>query len=126
MIEDGAIFRSDPWHMPSSPSRGTRLGWRRITVRRAVNRDETFTSSGGTLTNIGTYPTGIQPVAIGIDPSTNHFLFTVNFLANGASGTISDFEINSADGVLVNAQRSPYTTSVLPTAVAAVPHKATQ
>ena len=82
--------------------------------------------SGGTLTNIGTYPTGIQPVAIGIDPSTNHFLFTVNFLANGASGTISDFEINSADGVLVNAQRSPYTTSVLPTAVAAVPHKATQ
>ena len=26
--------------------------------------------SGGALTSIGTYPTGIQPVAIGIDPST--------------------------------------------------------
>ncbi len=79
--------------------------------------------SGGALTGIGTYPTGIQPVAIGIDPSTNHFVFTVNFLNNGAAGTISNFEINAANGALVHEQRSPYTTSAQPTAVAAVPHK---
>jgi 6-phosphogluconolactonase (cycloisomerase 2 family) len=79
--------------------------------------------SSGKLTNTGTYPTGVQPVAIGIDPSTNHFLFTVNFLANGASGTISDFEIDTTNGSLVHAQRSPYTTNAQPTAVAAVPHK---
>ncbi|MGD0097349.1 MAG: beta-propeller fold lactonase family protein [Terracidiphilus sp.] len=82
--------------------------------------------SSGVLSSFGTYPTGIQPVAIGIDPSTDHFLFTVNFLANGASGTISDFEIDPTAGALVNAQRSPYTTAALPTAVAAVPHKTTQ
>lgn len=40
--------------------------------------------SGGGLTSVGTYPAGIQPVAIGIDPSTSHFLFTVNFLGDGA------------------------------------------
>jgi 6-phosphogluconolactonase len=79
--------------------------------------------SSGKLTSIGTYPTGVQPVAIGIDPSTYHFLFTVNFLANGASGTISDFEIDTTSGSLVHAQRSPYTTNAQPTAVAAVPHK---
>jgi len=79
--------------------------------------------SSGSLTSIGTYPTGVQPVAIGIDPSTYHFLFTVNFLANGASGTISDFQIDTTSGSLVHAQRSPYATNALPTAVAAVPHK---
>jgi 6-phosphogluconolactonase (cycloisomerase 2 family) len=79
--------------------------------------------SGGAPASIGTYPTGIQPVAIGIDPSTNHFLFTLNFLANGASGTVSDFEIDTTDGALVHTQRSPYTSNAQPTAVAAVPHK---
>ncbi len=79
--------------------------------------------SGGAPASIGTYPTGIQPVAIGIDPSTNHFLFTLNFLANGASGTVSDFEIDPAGGTLVHTQLSPYTSNAQPTAVAAVPHK---
>ncbi len=79
--------------------------------------------SGGGLTSIGTYPTGIQPVGIGIDPSTSHFVFTVNFLNNGAAGTISDFEIDTTDGVLVHEQLSPYPTNAQPTAVAAVPHK---
>ena len=79
--------------------------------------------SNGAPASIGTYPTGIQPVAIGIDPSTSHFVFTINFLANGASGTISDFEINPASGALVHTQHSPYTTNAQPTAVAAVPHK---
>ncbi|MGD0941998.1 MAG: beta-propeller fold lactonase family protein [Terracidiphilus sp.] len=79
--------------------------------------------SNGAPANIGTYPTGIQPVAIGIDPSTSHFLFTLNFLANGASGTVSDFEIDPTSGALVHTQGSPYTSNAQPTAVAAVPHK---
>ena len=45
--------------------------------------------SSGNLTSLGTYTTGLQPVAIGIDPSTNHFLFTANFLGNTVSGTVS-------------------------------------
>lgn len=78
-----------------------------------------FSISNGALTSIGTYATGLQPVAIGIDPSTYHFLFTVNFLGND----ISDFQVNTDTGALVNAQRSPYATNSLPTAVAAIPHK---
>jgi 6-phosphogluconolactonase (cycloisomerase 2 family) len=79
-------------------------------------------SSNGALTGIGAYATGIDPVAIGIDPSTSHFLFTANFLDNGASGTISDFELSTTAGTLINAQHSPYTTNAQPTAVAAIPH----
>jgi 6-phosphogluconolactonase len=74
--------------------------------------------SDGTLTSIGTYTTGVEPVAIGIDPSTNHFLFTANFLGSN----ISNFELNSDTGALVNAQRSPYKSDAQPTAVAAIPH----
>ena len=78
--------------------------------------------SGGALASIATYPSGTQPVAIGIDPSTSHFLFTVNFLG----GNVSDFEVNTATGALVNTQHSPYTSNAQPTAVAAVPHKTSQ
>jgi 6-phosphogluconolactonase (cycloisomerase 2 family) len=66
----------------------------------------------------GTYDAGIQPVAIGIDPSTSHFLFTVNFLANN----VSDFELSTSAGTLINTQRSPYESNDQPTAVAAIPH----
>ena len=79
--------------------------------------------SNGAPISISTYPAGIQPIAMGIDPSTNHFLFTVNFLANGASGTVSNFQINPTSGALVNTQHSPFTTHAQPTAVAAVPHQ---
>jgi 6-phosphogluconolactonase (cycloisomerase 2 family) len=78
--------------------------------------------SSGALTAIGTYAAGVQPVAIGIDPSTNHFVFTANFLGNGANGTVSDFEMSTTSGTLINTQHSPYTSNALPTAVAAVPH----
>jgi DNA-binding beta-propeller fold protein YncE len=78
--------------------------------------------SSGALTRIGTYAAGVQPVAIGVDPSTNHFLFTANFTPDGANGTVSDFELSATDGTLVNGQNSPYKTNALPTAVAAVPH----
>ncbi len=81
--------------------------------------------SSGALTSIGTYAAGINPVAIGIDPGTSHFVFTVNFLGNGANGTVSDFEMSTTAGTLINTQHSPYSTNALPTAVAAVPHNVT-
>jgi 6-phosphogluconolactonase (cycloisomerase 2 family) len=74
------------------------------------------------LTRIRTYATGVDPVAIGIDPGTSHFVFTANFLGNGAYGTVSDFELSTTDGTLVDAQHSPFTSNALPTAVAAIPH----
>jgi 6-phosphogluconolactonase (cycloisomerase 2 family) len=74
--------------------------------------------SSGELISIGTYDAGIQPVAIGIDPSTNHFLFTVNFLGSN----VSDFVLSTTAGTLINTQRSPYGANAQPTAVAAIPH----
>ncbi len=80
-----------------------------------------YSVSSGVLTSIGSYATGLQPVAIGIDPSTSHFLYTVNFLGSNVSG----FQVNSTDGTLINTQRSPYTTNTLPTAMVAIPHGGT-
>ena len=77
--------------------------------------------SSGVLTSIGTYATGLQPVAMGIDPSTNHFLYTANFLAN----TVSGFELSATDGSLLDSQFSPYATNSQPVAVAAIPHNGT-
>lgn len=86
--------------------------------------DDTVTAysmSSGVLTSIGTYATGLQPVAMGIDPSTNHFLYTADFLAN----TVSGFELSATDGSLLDTQFSPYTTNSQPVAVAAIPHNGT-
>jgi 6-phosphogluconolactonase (cycloisomerase 2 family) len=80
-----------------------------------------YSMTSGVLTPINNYSTGLQPVAIGIDPSTNHFLFTVNFLEN----TVSDFELSTSEGTLLDAQYSPYGTSAQPVAAAAVPHNGT-
>ena len=76
----------------------------------------------GALTNLGTYVTGIDPVAIGIDPSKNHFLYTANYNPDETYGTVSGFELES-NGTLINSQNSPYKANALPTAVAAVSHK---
>jgi len=78
-------------------------------------------SGTGALSRIGSYATGLQPVAMGIDPSTNHFLFTVNFLDN----TVSDFELSTTAGTLLVAQDSPFATSAQPVAAAAIPHNGT-
>ena len=49
---------------------------------------EAYSISNGALSFLGgsatpvTYAADAQPVAIGIDPSTNHFVFTANFLGN--------------------------------------------
>ncbi len=80
-----------------------------------------YSMSSGVLTRIGSFATGLQPVAIGIDPSTNHFLFTVNFLDN----TVSDFELTTTTGTLLVAQSSPFPTSAQPVAAAAIPHNGT-
>ena len=80
-----------------------------------------YSINSGALTRIGTYAAGIQPVAMGIDPSTNHFLFTANFLGSN----VSDFELSATAGTLIDTQLSPYTSNAQPTAVAAVPHGST-
>jgi 6-phosphogluconolactonase len=80
-----------------------------------------YSMSSGVLSSIGTYATGLQPVAMGIDPSTNHFLYTANFLSN----TISGFALSPADGTLLVSQFSPYTASAQPVALAAIPHNGT-
>lgn len=77
-----------------------------------------YSISSGALTRLGAYPTGLQPVAIGIDPSKNQYVYTANFLGNNVSG----FELNSTDGSLLNSQMSPYTANAQPTAIAAIPH----
>ena len=71
----------------------------------------------GALTRLGTYATGLQPVAIGIDPNMHQYLYTINYLGNNISG----FELNT-DGTLFNSMNSPYTSNAQPTAVAAIPH----
>ena len=80
-----------------------------------------YSISSGKLTRIGTYTTGLQPVAIGIDPSTEHFLYTVNFLDN----TVSGFELSTTNGTLLDSQNSPFLSNDQPTAVAAIPHNGT-
>ena len=80
-----------------------------------------YSVSNGTLTSVGTYTTGLQPVAIGVDPSTERFLFTANFLGKNVSG----FQLNKTDGTLLNSQYSPYSSNSQPTAVAAIPHNGT-
>jgi 6-phosphogluconolactonase (cycloisomerase 2 family) len=96
------------------------------------SQDATVTAysiSSGVLTPLGsaaagggTYTTGTQPVAIGIDPSTNHFLYTVNYLG----GNVSGFVLSTTTGTLINAQNSPFTANAQPTAFAAIPHGSTQ
>jgi len=95
----------------------------------ANSLDNTVTAysiSNGALTSLGTYATGEQPVAIGIDPSTNHFLYTANYLGSGVNGTVSGFELSPAAGTLVNSDSSPFTANAQPTAVAAIPHGSSQ
>jgi 6-phosphogluconolactonase len=77
-----------------------------------------YSISSGALTRLGTYATSSQPMAIGIDPSSNHYVYTANFLGNNVSG----FQLNSSTGALLNTQNSPYNSNAQPTAIAAIPH----
>jgi 6-phosphogluconolactonase len=77
-----------------------------------------YSISSGSLSRLGTYATGSQPVAIGIDPSLNQYVYTANFLGNNVSG----FQLNLTDGSLLNSQFSPSASNANPTAVAAITH----
>jgi 6-phosphogluconolactonase len=77
-----------------------------------------YSSNGGVLSSLGVYTTGTQPVAIGIDPSLNEYIYTANFLGNSVTG----FQVNATTGALLNSQESPYGANANPTAVAAIPH----
>ncbi|MGA8088821.1 MAG: beta-propeller fold lactonase family protein [Terracidiphilus sp.] len=77
-----------------------------------------YSVASGNLSRLGTYTTGTQPVAIGIDPSLNQYVYTANFLGNNVSG----FQLNSSDGSLINSQFSPSASNANPTAVAAITH----
>ncbi|MGC2163651.1 MAG: beta-propeller fold lactonase family protein, partial [Silvibacterium sp.] len=77
-----------------------------------------YSSANGVLSSMGNYTTGTEPVAIGIDPSSNEYLYTANFLGNNVSG----FQLNAATGTLLNSQYSPSPANANPTAVAAIPH----
>ena len=77
-----------------------------------------YSVNSGSLSKLGTYTTGTQPVAIGIDPSLNQYIFTANFLGN----TVSGFQLNLSDGSLLNSQLSPSASNPNPTAVAAITH----
>jgi 6-phosphogluconolactonase len=79
-----------------------------------------YSLSAGSLTKIATFATDTQPVAIGIDPGLNQYLYTANFLAN----TVSGFKIDTSTGTLINSQFSPSSSNPNPTAVAAIPHGA--
>jgi 6-phosphogluconolactonase len=77
-----------------------------------------FAISNGALTRVGSFGTGLRPVAVGIDPRMNKYVFTANFLGNNVSG----FALDATSGSLLNTQNSPFTANANPTAVAAIPH----
>jgi DNA-binding beta-propeller fold protein YncE len=77
-----------------------------------------YSVTSGNLTRLGSYTTGTQPVAIGIDPSLNEYVYTANFLGSNVSG----FQLNSTDGSLLNSQFSPSASNANPTAVATITH----
>lgn len=79
-----------------------------------------YSVSNGALSPIATFATDTQPVAIGVDPALNQYVYTANFLAN----TVSGFELNATNGTLLNSQFSPFAANVNPTAIAAVSHAA--
>jgi DNA-binding beta-propeller fold protein YncE len=78
----------------------------------------TYSLSNGALQRVGTFATGLQPVAIGIDPALNEYVFTANFLGDNVSG----FRLDINSGSLLNSQFSPFKSNAQPTAVAAIPH----
>jgi 6-phosphogluconolactonase len=80
-----------------------------------------YSSNSGVLTRLGSYAVGLQPVAIGVDPSAQRFIFTANFLGNNVSG----LQLQKADGTLFISQGSPFSSNNQPTAVAAIPHNGT-
>jgi len=80
-----------------------------------------YSISSGSLTNFGTYASDTNPIAIAADPRKIGFLYTVNFLGS----TLSGYQINSTTGALINTKKTPYASTVQPTAIAGIPHGGT-
>ena len=81
----------------------------------------TYSVSSGTLTKLADSTSDTQPIAITVDPRKLGFLYTVNFLGNSLSG----YKIDTSTGALINAEHSPFPSSVQPTAIAGIPHNGT-
>ncbi len=108
-------------NQPSAVAVDTAYPYAYVTNSQDSNVTAYSIASSGALSSIGTYATGLQPVAIGIDPSTEHFLYTINFLDN----TVSGFDMNTTSGTLLDSQNSPFPSNNQPTAAAAIPHNGT-
>jgi len=80
-----------------------------------------YTVSAGALSNVGTYASSTNPIAVATDPKQVGFLYTVNFLGNSLSG----YQINPTSGALINTQASPYVSSAQPVALTGIPHGGT-
>jgi 6-phosphogluconolactonase (cycloisomerase 2 family) len=80
-----------------------------------------YVASAGSLTKISTNASDTQPIAITVDPRHLGFLYTVNFLGNSLSG----YQIDPNSGTLINTKRTPYLSTVQPTAIAGIPHGGT-
>ena len=78
-----------------------------------------YSISSGTLTRLATNASDNQPIAIISDPRQLGFLYTVNFLGSSLSG----FQVDPTTGALINTQKTPYASSVQPTAIAGIPHQ---
>jgi 6-phosphogluconolactonase (cycloisomerase 2 family) len=77
----------------------------------------------GTGSGTGTYATDVQPVAIIVDPSTSHFVYTANFLGATVSGY--QLETGTSPASLLATQNTPYKVSAQPTAMVAITHGGT-
>jgi 6-phosphogluconolactonase len=83
-----------------------------------------FTIKGGALSSFGTSATSTQPVAILVDPNTDHFVYAANYLASSVSG----YQLMTGGGAptLVVTQNTPYTVDAQSTAMTAIPHQVQQ
>jgi 6-phosphogluconolactonase len=83
-----------------------------------------YTVSGGKLSTFGTFATGTQPVAVLVDPNTDHYVYAANYLGLSVSG----YQLITGSGAptLVVTQNTPYTVDAQSTALAAIPHQVEQ
>jgi 6-phosphogluconolactonase len=86
------------------------------------NTISAYTINGGELSNFGTFATGTQPVAVLVDPATDHFVYAANYLGS----TVTGYQLlSSGEPTMVVTQSNPYTANAQTTAMAAIPHGST-
>ncbi len=79
-----------------------------------------YTISSGVLTSFGTYATSSQPVAVLVDPSTQHYVYAANYLGNTVSGF--DLDVSTSAVSLLATPNTPYHVNAQPTAMVAITH----